>query len=52
MKGFLGADVYRLFGTTWIVGNVAFGLLVLGIGVWAARHYGDRMSNSAFGRDS
>jgi len=50
MKGSLGWDVYRLFDTTWIVGNVAFGFLVLGIGVWAARHYGDRMSNSAFGQ--
>jgi hypothetical protein len=50
MKTFLGLDVYRLFGTTWIVANVAFGFLVLGIGVWAARHYGDRMSNSAFGQ--
>ncbi len=50
MKGFLGLDVYRLFDTAWIVTNVAFGFLVLGIGVWAARHYGDRMSNSAFGQ--
>jgi hypothetical protein len=38
------------FDTTWIVGNVAFGFLVLGIGVWFARHYGDRMSNSGFGQ--
>jgi hypothetical protein len=50
MKVFLGADVYRLAGTTWIVVNVAFGFLVLGIGVLAARHFGDRMSNSAFGQ--
>ena len=50
MKGFLGLDVYRLFGTTWIAVNVAFGFLVLGIGVWGARHYGDRMSNSALGQ--
>lgn len=50
IKVFLGADAYRLFGITYILVNVAFGLLVLGIGVWAARHYGDRMSNSAFGK--
>jgi hypothetical protein len=49
-KGSLGWDVYRLFDTTWIVGNAAFGFLVLGIGVWTARHFGDRMSNSAFGQ--
>ena len=40
----------RLFDTAWVVANVAFGLLVLAIGVWVARRYGDRMSNSAFGR--
>jgi hypothetical protein len=33
-----------------MVGNAAFGFLVLGIGVWTARHFGDRMSNSAFGQ--
>jgi hypothetical protein len=50
MKTFLGADVSHLFGVAWIVANVVFGFLVLGIGVWAARRYGDRMSNSAFGQ--
>ena len=50
MKVFLGVDVYRSFPTSWIVANVAFGFLALGIGVWAARHYGTRMSNSAFGQ--
>ena len=38
------------FDTTWIVENVAFGFLVLGIGVWVARHYGDRFGNLSFGR--
>jgi hypothetical protein len=42
--------VTRLFDTAWIAENVVFGFLVSGIGVWAARRYGDRMSNSAFGR--
>jgi hypothetical protein len=40
----------RLFDTAWVVANVAFGLLVLAIGVWVARRYGDRISNSAFGQ--
>jgi hypothetical protein len=40
----------RLFDTGWIVANVAFGLLVLAIGVWVARRYGNRMSNSTFGK--
>jgi hypothetical protein len=50
MKASLGWDVYHLFDTTWMVGNLAFGFLVLGIGVWAARHFGDRLSDTAFGR--
>jgi hypothetical protein len=40
----------RLFDTAWVVANVAFGFLVLAIGVWVARRYGNRMSNSAFGQ--
>jgi len=50
MKASLGWDVYRLFDTGWIIGNVAFGFLVLGVGLWLSRRYGDRMSNSAFGQ--
>lgn len=50
MKLFLGVDVYRSFPTSWIITNVAFGFLVLGIGVWVARRYGDRMSKSVFGQ--
>lgn len=44
MKGFLGLDVYRLFGTTWILTNVAFGLAVLVVGMWLGKKYGSRMS--------
>jgi hypothetical protein len=40
----------RLFDTAWIVANVAFGFLVLAIGVWVARRYGNRMSNSTIGK--
>jgi hypothetical protein len=40
----------KLFDTAWIVANVAFGLLVLAIGVWVARRYGERMGNSAVGQ--
>jgi hypothetical protein len=50
MKASLGWDVYRLFDTTWIVGNVAFGFLILAVGLWLGRRYGNRMSNSAFGQ--
>jgi cellulose synthase/poly-beta-1,6-N-acetylglucosamine synthase-like glycosyltransferase len=40
----------RLFDTAWVVANVVFGFLVLGIGIWVVRRYGDRLSNSAFGQ--
>ena len=39
MKGFLGADVYRLFGTAWILANVAFGIAVLVLGIGLSKKY-------------
>jgi hypothetical protein len=50
MKGFFGADIYRLFGTAWIVSNVAFGLAVLALGIWLAKKYGPGMSHSRLGQ--
>jgi hypothetical protein len=50
MKVFLGVDVYRTFGVTWLIANVAFGLLLLAIGLWLARHFGARWSNTAAGK--
>jgi hypothetical protein len=50
MKTFLGVDAYRVFGTTWIVVNVAAGLAVLAIAVWLARIIGPRLHNSQAGR--
>lgn len=50
MKAALGVDVYRQFDTTWIVANVAFGLLLLAIGLWLGRRYGGPLGSTAFGR--
>jgi hypothetical protein len=50
LKGFLGLDVCRLFGTTWILVNVAFGLAVLVLGLWLAKKFGPRMNNAPFGQ--
>jgi len=44
MRGFFGADVYRLFGTAWVVTNVLFGLAVLALGIWLSKKFGPRMS--------
>jgi len=49
MKTVLGVD-YRLFGTAWIVTNVACGLAVLALGIWLTKKFGPRMSHSRFGR--
>jgi hypothetical protein len=50
MKVFLGADVYRLFGTAWIVTNVAFGFAVLALAIWLAKKFGPRMSRTRPGQ--
>jgi hypothetical protein len=50
MKGLLGADIYRLFGTAWIATNVAFGLAVLALAIWLSRRYGPRISHSRLGQ--
>jgi hypothetical protein len=39
MKGFLDADVYRIFATAWIVTNVAFGLAVVPVGIWLLKKF-------------
>jgi len=49
MKGG-GLDVYRIFGISWIVINVAIGLAVLVLGFWALRKFAPRM-NQRFLRD-
>ena len=50
MKGVLGLDVYRLFGTEGIVINVACGFVASAIGVWLCRYLGKLMSDSAVGQ--
>jgi hypothetical protein len=50
MKVFLGVDVYRVFGAGWLVTNVAFGVALLGLGIWLFKKYGPRMNSSRFGQ--
>jgi hypothetical protein len=49
MKAVLDVDVYRTFDTGWLIANAAFGVAVLVVGLWLARRYGARFSNTAFG---
>jgi hypothetical protein len=39
MKTFLGADIYHLAGTSWIVKNVAIGLAVIPLGGWLLKKF-------------
>jgi hypothetical protein len=49
MKGFLGLDAWKLLGAPWLWSNVAFGIAVPVIAVWAARRFGARWRASRFG---
>jgi MFS family permease len=50
MKVLFGLDVYRNPGTTWILINVAFGLVFLALGIWLIRKLSPRLSQQ-FVRD-
>ena len=39
-RALIGLDPIAVFGIPWIVANVAFGIAVLALAVWLARHYG------------
>jgi hypothetical protein len=44
--GFLGIDLYEGFGWPWILANLALGVSVLVVAVWASRRHGDRIRKS------
>jgi len=46
--GLLGLDLYVGFGAPWIVANVALGVAVLLIALWAGRRHGACMARSPF----
>lgn len=48
LKGFLGLDAYKILGTTFLATNVAFGLTVIPLAIWASNQLADRMSRSPF----
>jgi predicted permease len=54
LKGLFGMDAYRLFGTSWILWNVLFGLALglalVALWIWLSKKYGSRIGGSAFGR--
>jgi hypothetical protein len=50
LKGLLGVDAYAVFPPSWLVGNVAFGLLWIPFAWFIARTFGERFSNTRFGK--
>lgn len=45
-KGFWDVDAYQVFGAAFLVANVAFGLAIIPLAIWASRKFGDRMDRS------
>ena len=45
-KGFLGVDLYRAFGPTWVAANLAFGLAVIPLAIAITRRVSTRFENS------
>jgi len=37
LKMFLGIDAYRIFGTTWLLANVLFGLVPIALAIWISK---------------
>jgi len=46
--GLVGLDVYRAFGLPWVVGNLVFGLAILGAAGWVSRRFPVASRSSAF----
>lgn len=47
---FLGVDLYAVANGAWILGNFAFGLLVLVAGFWFATRFGPRLKTSTIAK--
>jgi hypothetical protein len=48
LKGFLGLDAYQIIGPTFLATNLAFGLAIIPLAIWASKRLGERMHRSPF----
>jgi flagellar biogenesis protein FliO len=39
-------DAYKLFGTAFLLTNLAVGLAIIPLAIWASKRFGDRMGRS------
>jgi hypothetical protein len=46
LKGFLGLDAYRLFGSAYLTANLLVGLAIIPLAIWLSRKFSDRMGRS------
>ena len=44
LKGFFGVDAYRGLDAGWLLANLLFSLVVVGLSIWLSRKYGGRMN--------
>jgi hypothetical protein len=46
LKGFWDVDAYKVFGTAFLLANLAVGLAIIPLAIWVSRKFGDRMGRS------
>jgi MFS family permease len=46
LKGFWDLDAYKVFGTAFLLANLAVGLAIIPLAIWVSRKFGDRMGRS------
>jgi hypothetical protein len=46
LKGFWDVDAYKVFGTGFLLANIAVGLAIIPLAIWVSRKFGDRMGRS------
>jgi hypothetical protein len=46
LKGFLNVDAYKVFGTRFLLVNIAPGLTIIPLAIWVSRKFGARMGRS------
>jgi hypothetical protein len=46
LKGFWDVDAYKVFGTGFLLANIAVGLAIIPLAIWVSRKFGARMDRS------
>ena len=46
LKGFWDVDPYKVFGSGFLIANVAIGVAVIPVAIWVSRKFGERMRSS------